>query len=169
MPICSIPDCGKEVRARGWCIKHWKRWYKSGDPLFTKFVRGAGHKNKKGYRETYRDGEKMLEHRRVMEDILGRSLEPWEVVHHKDHDKSNNDPSNLEVMTLSTHSILHHPYRRFVSETHAECKKCGNIKPHEDFSPDNGGHKRLKRQNYCKRCKADYAKEKARTDHHTFR
>lgn len=31
--ICSIPDCGKPRAARGWCIGHWKRWRKYGNPL----------------------------------------------------------------------------------------------------------------------------------------
>lgn len=30
--ICSIPGCGKTVRARGWCQCHWLRWYRHGDP-----------------------------------------------------------------------------------------------------------------------------------------
>lgn len=37
------------------------------------------------------------EHRLVMEKALGRYLTRNEVVHHKDKDKQNNDPSNLEV------------------------------------------------------------------------
>lgn len=37
------------------------------------------------------------EHRLVMEQILGRYLDPQEVVHHKDGDKQNNHPDNLEV------------------------------------------------------------------------
>lgn len=44
-----------------------------------------------------RDNGKVLEHRLVMESVLGRYLEPNEVVHHKDGNKRNNDPSNLEV------------------------------------------------------------------------
>jgi len=37
------------------------------------------------------------EHRLVMEQTLGRYLDPQEVVHHKDGDKQNNHPDNLEV------------------------------------------------------------------------
>lgn len=29
---CSIKGCGKPARARGWCIAHWARWRKYGDP-----------------------------------------------------------------------------------------------------------------------------------------
>lgn len=33
-PLCSIADCGKvEVNSRGWCIAHYHRWRKHGDPL----------------------------------------------------------------------------------------------------------------------------------------
>lgn len=30
--ICSIPECGKPARGRGWCGTHWLRWRKHGDP-----------------------------------------------------------------------------------------------------------------------------------------
>jgi len=30
---CSIPDCPELRRARGYCINHWKRWRRHGDPL----------------------------------------------------------------------------------------------------------------------------------------
>ena len=30
--ICSVGDCGKPARARGYCKAHYKRWYRHGDP-----------------------------------------------------------------------------------------------------------------------------------------
>lgn len=39
----------------------------------------------------------VLEHRHVMQQKLGRSLEEHERVHHKDGNRSNNNPSNLEL------------------------------------------------------------------------
>lgn len=32
MRTCSRPECDSRVLARGWCVKHYKRWYKHGDP-----------------------------------------------------------------------------------------------------------------------------------------
>lgn len=42
-------------------------------------------------------GKRKLEHRLVMEQILGRPLARTEQVHHKDANKLNNAPSNLEL------------------------------------------------------------------------
>lgn len=30
--ICSIPDCGKPVKSRGWCNNHYALWYRNGAP-----------------------------------------------------------------------------------------------------------------------------------------
>lgn len=32
MAHCSIDGCCNPVKARGWCGKHWLRWWKHGDP-----------------------------------------------------------------------------------------------------------------------------------------
>lgn len=57
----------------------------------------------KGYRKV--NGRH--EHRTVAEQMLGRPLEPGEIVHHIDRNKRNNAPENLQVMTQSEHARLH--------------------------------------------------------------
>lgn len=47
------------------------------------------------------------EHRTVAENKLGRKLLTGEIVHHKDGDKWNNSPDNLEVVTQAEHMRLH--------------------------------------------------------------
>lgn len=49
----------------------------------------------------------VFEHRIVMENELGRLLLSTEIVHHRDRNKKNNVPSNLEVMDGTEHSRMH--------------------------------------------------------------
>lgn len=36
MRICLISGCNNKYSAKGYCKKHYKRWWKYGDPLYTK-------------------------------------------------------------------------------------------------------------------------------------
>ena len=49
----------------------------------------------------------VMEHRLVMEEVLGRILTKDEVVHHKNENKLDNRPDNLAIMTRSEHMKLH--------------------------------------------------------------
>lgn len=69
-------------------------------------MRGSGEG--KGYRK--RGGRH--EHRLVAEEMLGRPLRKGEIVHHIDHNKLNNKPENLQVMSQSEHVMEHKPWEK---------------------------------------------------------
>lgn len=73
-----------------------KRCGKVG-PLNPQWRNGKTMRN--GYVILSLAGEKMLEHRYVMEQHLGRSLERWEHVHHRNGVKHDNRIENLEIVT----------------------------------------------------------------------
>lgn len=66
------------------------------------------------------DGTRMLEHRWVVEQHLGRRLESWERVHHINHDRLDNRIENLEVVTSAEHGLRH----TFLP-TEKACVTCG--------------------------------------------
>lgn len=79
----------------------------------------ARQKDKAGYWLAYvpdhpRANAKGLvrEHRLVLEKKIGRYLLPTEDVHHKDENKANNDPDNLELMPSRSDHIRHHNLQR---------------------------------------------------------
>lgn len=64
------------------------------------------------YRVTI-DKKRVYEHRYVMEKKLGRKLQPYEIVHHINHDSLDNRPENLQVMSWSEHTLHHHRGTRY--------------------------------------------------------
>lgn len=86
-----------------------------GTPKGTKpwnYGKGKGWVDKRGYRWLYvnEDGRRRARraHRVAMEQHIGRRLEPWEIVHHKDGNPGNNEISNLEIMEFGAHTTNHH-------------------------------------------------------------
>ena len=72
--------------------------------------KGGKTRHALGYVPIRIGGKYEVEHRVVMERKLGRRLLPTEVVHHRDGDVTNNDPSNLELLGgLGDHRRSHSP------------------------------------------------------------
>lgn len=82
---------------------------------------GQGWTDKRGYRWLYvtENGKRRArrEHRVIMERHLGRRLEPWELVHHRDGNTANNSIENLEIKEWGNHTVDHHSGGRKSEDT----------------------------------------------------
>jgi len=94
--------------------------------------KGKGWINQQGYRcvSVTRNGrrQKKKYHRHVMEQHIGRTLEPWEVVHHIDGDKLNNELPNLELVEFGAHTFLHHKGARRTREARTSIEAFAQIR-----------------------------------------
>lgn len=101
---CSVACSKKHTlftigRLAGENNPHWKGGrYQNEDGYW--YVQTPGHPNAI-------NGGYVAEHRLVMEKVLRRLLLPTEIVHHRDGDRTNNRPHNLEVMTRAEHIEIH--------------------------------------------------------------
>jgi hypothetical protein len=98
-PPCSIEGCDKPKMAKGLCPMHYERVKKHGTPgpAASKKRPGEWRTNKQGYVHRWLNGEHQLQHRFVMEQQLGRPLAPEENVHHRNGQRNDNSPENLEL------------------------------------------------------------------------
>lgn len=69
-----------------------------------------------GYPVCRGGSERILLHRAVMENHLGRNLQPGEIVHHIDTDERNHQPDNLCICTSGEHTHAHHTLRVIVQD-----------------------------------------------------
>lgn len=89
----------------------------------------------------------VMEHRLVMESVIGRYLLPEEVVHHRDGNRQNNTPDNLELFANQSEHvrIAHGPNGRW-STRYDACIDCGTTrKPYASHGRCYTCYKRLTR------------------------
>ena len=120
------PKCGKEYGKRRRCYScevkaRWKpRPWMDG-------INGY-------YRIRLPGDKKVNYHRWLMEQHLGRKLGSKEIVHHINHDKTDNRIENLEVLSLFDHLSLHRngTLKNKWAYRHSHCVNCGTTEiPHK--------------------------------------
>ena len=106
------------------------------------------------------NGKEVRVHRVVAEKMLGRPLVDGEQVHHRNGDKSDNRPENLEITSASEHIRAHWDeghYSARVEENAPQDQTCGLC----DFFG------RLHAHGHCRRCYHRlYARRRKERDKH---
>lgn len=125
--MCSVEDCDRPIKSRGYCAAHYKRVLKHGHPRSDVPIHesdGTGHMSH-GYlqvnippelRHLSGGATKIAEHRFVMALHLGRALTSDEHVHHINGVKTDNRLQNLELWSTS------HPAGRRIEDLLEFCQ-----------------------------------------------
>lgn len=99
---CDVQGCARLAYAKNMCDLHYNRLRTTGEV-------GPPGPKKRPIGSTWTDprtgyvyvkprgGRRRLQHRLVLEQVLGRPLERWENVHHVNGVRADNRPENLEL------------------------------------------------------------------------
>lgn len=106
-PQCSIEGCERYVWTMGTCSTHDSRMRKHGtyddpEPPKNRYLWAGGYTML--YMPEHPSAPKtglILEHRVVMEEMIGRPLLPGENVHHLNGAPNDNRPENLELWVVN--------------------------------------------------------------------
>ena len=107
-PICSIEDCDSKHTALGFCQAHYRSFKAFHDKdRWPENRSNIANSTQRGYVTVYvpehpfatKQGT-VLEHRLVIEKVIGRYLERYENVHHKNGNRKDNRSENLELWSV---------------------------------------------------------------------
>jgi len=91
------------------CFKQW--FIKSNNPMWK-----GGTTFHRGYRYIRINGKYIREHRFIIEKHIGRSLMPFEVVHHINGNKLDNRIENLEILNINDHHKKHYHIDKIIGK-----------------------------------------------------
>jgi hypothetical protein len=90
--VCCSKSCARKLDAQRHGPSNWKGGVNKHPCGYLKeLAKGHPHADRNGY---------VMQHRLVMERVLGRKLLPKERVHHKNGVRNDNRPENLELWSV---------------------------------------------------------------------